>query len=147
MPGAILRVPVSGTTQPGGIVGSLDVSGTTVSPYDVQRTITSVSTTTALVVDVLISTRAGVGFTISDPVDMEPGMMMNCFLKLCEAEFARINNRKDWLVRDKAFRDALIIAMGADNRQRDIGRGGGSGQQTLADWAIREAYHDGSVVS
>jgi hypothetical protein len=75
MRGAILRVPVSGTTEPGGIVGSIDVSGNTVNRFDVQRSIVNLTSTT-LTTDAAISTRAGVGFTISDPVDMEPGMMM-----------------------------------------------------------------------
>jgi hypothetical protein len=118
-----------------------------VEPYDVQRVIATVPTTTSLTVDVAISTRSGVGFTISDPVDMEPGMMLNCFLLKCEAEFARINNRKDWLVREDAFRKMLLVAMGADNRRRDIGSGGGFEKESLQDWAIREARHDGSVVS
>lgn len=137
--GCILRVPISGTTPPGGIVGSIDEGGNTVEPFDEQRVIVSVETTEALTVDAAISARAGVGYTISDPLDMEPGSMVHAFLALCESEFAKMNNRKDWREWNQTAKESLIEAMGADNRQREAGDGMGRGDR-LAAFAIPESY-------
>lgn len=145
MVGSILRVPISGTTEPGGITGNLDASGSTVEPFDEQRTIVAVASTTSLTVDSAITTRAGVKALISDPVDMEPGSMVQAFLAVCEAEFARLNNRKDWKEWQAAMLVAVRHAMSADNRQREM-HGVPGRSSRLGAWAIPEAY-GGSALS
>lgn len=140
MAGAILRVPISGSVEPGGIVGSIDVSGNTVERFDEQATILSVPTTTSMVLDKAISTRASVAYTISDPIDMDVGTMLHAFLTHAAAEFAMMNLRKDWMewkaMADKAVREA----MSADNREREIPSQGVGRSGRLGAWAIPEAY-------
>lgn len=146
MVGSIIRFPASGTTPPGGIAGGIvNISGTDteLDPFDEQRVVVDVTATNSLTVDVAVSTRTGVGYTISDPIDMEPGTMASAFLRLCEAEFARFAkmDRTERNERDRAAHHELILAMGADNRQRDLGMGGSDKSQWgLKEWAINEAY-------
>lgn len=144
MVGSILRVPISGTTEPGGLVGGLDdESGNEVEPFDEQRVIVSVEATNSLTLDAAITARAGVGFVISDPLDIVPGTMMRAFLSLCAAEYARLSKAKDrgdWY--EQAQRD-ILEAMAADNTQRDFGMPSGRTDKSkwgLAEWAIAQSY-------
>lgn len=136
MVGCILRVAEQDHVPPSGLRFGL---ANRRFPYDVQRTIMSVESTTSLTVDASISTRSNVGYTISDPIDIDPQIMTEYFLRECEARMARLMQDKNApYYRQEAERE-LIAAQVGDNRKRDIETKTDRSAWGLAEWAIPSA--------
>lgn len=115
--GSIIRFS-GNTTPPTGIIGHGDLDN----PFTDQGVIKTRTSATALVLEeALGSTVSGVGFTISDPLDIEPGAMLSAFLKAAEAEFAGKSGRKDAALKLQEARSELILAMESDNRVENVG--------------------------
>ena len=117
--GCVMRVAASGSPAPTGVTGNSD--GTT-NVYLAQRVITKVSSTTSLTVDAAFSASAlsTVGYTISDPLDVDPDAMLPYYLRQLEAEYARLNKRED---ADKLLGQAMFylpFAIAADNKNARI---------------------------
>lgn len=91
-------------------------------PFYEQRVIQSRDGDTTFTMDqALTSNLTGVAYTISDPIDLENVMMQTGFLRMCEAEFAKIQNLEDYgerlVIAQKACRDA------AGNDRRTLAAG------------------------
>lgn len=118
MVGSIIRIGAS-STEPTSEVGSLDADEITLPAY--TRTITEFTSATEIVVDESIpDTTSGRGFTISDPIDVHLGTMLDAFLRLCEAEYARLSRRKDRQALMQEFYEELNLAMDAVRHDRSI---------------------------
>lgn len=118
MVGSIIRIS-SDADEPTSEVGSPD-SDTLHLPAH-TRTIMEVANATTLVVDTPISeTDTGRGYTISDPIDVHYGTMLDAFLRLCEAEYARLSRRKDASQLFAEFRQELNLAMDAARHDRSM---------------------------
>lgn len=111
--GTVIRFSGS-TTAPTTKYGNIS---DTLNRYYAQRHVVSRDSGTTLTIDsALDSDQTGVAYTLSDPIDFEPGAMMNVFLRGIEAEFARmavLDNRRQLL---GDFRQTLIEAMESDSR-------------------------------
>lgn len=115
MGGALIRFSSDAVQLPTGPVGSIEDSEID-NPYAEQAVIKSVTDATNLTLETAAaSAYSGVKFTISDRLDLE-ATMLNYFLRLCEAKFARIESRNDRSERDSAAEKELREAAGADNR-------------------------------
>ena len=111
--GAVIRLS-DGPIKPSGMNGSLDGSD---NPFVEQGIIKTRTSATALVLEEATSqTLSSVGYTISDPIDIEVGAMYTAFLRKAEAEFSRLAGRQESLVRVARAREALLEAMEADSR-------------------------------
>lgn len=116
MVGSIMRFSASGTTPPSGLAYGMDSKAV---PYDQQVTVVSVESTTSLTVDSNVSARSGVGYSMSDPIDIDPLTMRAYFDALLEQNFARISRSKDIPVAAAMATQQLRIAKQGDNRVRD----------------------------
>lgn len=110
--GAVLRVS-STSTVPTSKFGSVDGQN---NPFNDQRIIHSVTDADTLVTDVLIAAQSAVGYTISDPIDIQPQAMFTAFLRMCESEFAVVTNLKDKDFRMAHANKAILHAMSNDRR-------------------------------
>jgi len=133
--GSIIRF-TTGTTEPTDLAGG--GIGDTDNPYFAQRVVSSVESGTSLTIDAAVSATTAISakkFTISDPIDIEPLAMWECWLRWVELEFARRTQSDDLPIRDQAARQSLREAAGADVR-KGIGMGGGNDQSGwgLEDW-------------
>lgn len=109
MIGSVLRLSASTTVAPTGLAGG--------NPYDVERVITAVASTTSLTVDASITdAHSAVKYAISDPVDVEDGSMLTALLRCCEKQSVIIRHMKNANVAGPAYRDALIQARESDSR-------------------------------
>lgn len=109
MIGSVLRLSANAADLP--------TPGWGANPFDVERVITNVASTTSLTVDTAIAAaHTGVKFVISDPIDIEEGAMLTAFWRCVEhqATIARIMKNQDRA--DRAWIDALILAREADSR-------------------------------
>jgi len=125
MVGSIIRFSTSTTVLPTGPEGSIesDPEGTD-NPYFAQRVIISVDSATSLTLDAAVSSTtslAGVKYTISDPIDIEPNAMLTLFMRMVDREFARQVRAEDLPVREAYVKEALVQAAGADHRNMDFG--------------------------
>lgn len=110
--GSILRVS-SGASAPTNLIGSLSADN----PFVSQHVIKSRTSDTVVVLEESGGTvSSGTGYSVSDPIDIEPGAMLNAFLRMCEAEFCRADNRKDAEARRELAHLAIIEAKEADSR-------------------------------
>ena len=118
--GAIIRLS-SGTAKPSGSLGSVDGVD---NPPVLQAVIESRTDDTHLeltdVADTTYST--GVGYTISDPLDIEPGAMLTALLHAAEAEFSRLAGRQDANAKYALANRSLLEGMEADSHVRNTGR-------------------------
>jgi hypothetical protein len=132
--GSIIRFSQN-ANLPTSVVGGL---GGADNPYYAQRIITSVTSGTAAVIDSALTTEvSGVRYTISDPIDVEAGAMFSCFLRMCEAEFARAINSKDATQKEAEIQYHLRLAIAADHRDRDFGqRVIPLDFESIGDWAV-----------
>lgn len=119
--GCVLRTSNT-ATLPTSLRGGLALDN----PYEYQRIIKSVTSTTACVLDSAIA--AGVtakAYTISSPLDIDNGPMFRAFSSLCEWEFCVRANRDDRLTtqKERQWNQHLLLAMDADRRIDEIRSG------------------------
>lgn len=113
MVGAIMRFTSSTTHEPTSLVGGLD--GTD-NPFMYQRQIIARPSSSTLTLNATIDTLTAVKYTISDPIDIEPGAMLLAFQKLCDAEYAALLKTKD---RGNLQTEALMaLRLAMENDQR-----------------------------
>ena len=118
MVGSLLRIS-SSTTRPGGLESD--------NPWVEQRVIDTITNATTLTLDGNVATtRSGVSYVISDPVDLD-SIFWNAFLACCQKQYAVARDLKNKAEVIAAYREALLIAKGGDSRtgQRQICRVGG----------------------
>jgi hypothetical protein len=90
---------------------------TGINPFKQERILMSVVTDQVIAVDaVWDQTLAGVKYTLSDPIDLEPGVMTTAFIRLCEKEFGLMTRLKDRTGLIQAYELALERARSADSR-------------------------------
>ena len=108
MVGSIIRFGNSTTAKPTGLRGS--------QPYVEQRSIVGVTNTTKLVLDANVSNSlAGVKYTISDPIDIEPSLH-NVFLHCMAKHLAFDRGIEEYPIAEAQDQQTLRKAKGADNR-------------------------------
>ena len=110
--GSVLRFGSAGeTSPPTGIVGTL--------PYLYERMVTARASATSLTVDeTLPETLTNVKYRLSDPLDLEDGVMMTAFLRCCEKQLRLLRRMRSENIRgeDEAYMLALLQAREADKR-------------------------------
>lgn len=107
--GSVLRLSTDATTAPTGVVGR--------NPAAFETRITSVtSPTSAEVADAAPAAFSGVAFTVSDPVDVEEGGMLNAFFRCCEMHLSMNRTLKDKPSAALQYQAALNEARAADSR-------------------------------
>ncbi len=123
--GSVFRVGVDPTKPATGWVGE--------NPPQAERIVTAVSSTTQLTLDETVSFTAGSAYySISDPVDVEPGAMLTGLLRCCEHQMSQARHMKDRAEVQRDYNAALILAREADSRYfRDEASGQGGGVQRL----------------
>lgn len=109
MVGSVIRISANNKTPSsanGGIAGF--------NPPALEATITGWVSPTSIVVDTPSpSTLTGVGYYVSDPIDMEQGAMLNAFLRAEEKSLAKIRNMKNYAQIEQSYRSALDEARAA----------------------------------
>lgn len=86
-------------------------------PADYERVVASVDSATQLTLDSTIAdTYSGVKASVSDPVDIEDGTMLNALLACCEYWMARCRNMKDRAEIEQRWLRELERAQEADSR-------------------------------
>jgi hypothetical protein len=113
MIGAIVRLSRNAQSLPVSPVGGLRGN---VNTYLHQRAIVDVPSATTLTVDAQVPAITDVRYTISDPLDIEPGAMFTAFQRMCEAELAHLTAHDRRAEAQVMARQALIEAMEADQR-------------------------------
>lgn len=117
--GSVIRFS-STPALPSGLVGALD--GTD-NPFVLQGIIKEWTDATHVELsEAPTVSLSGVAFTISDPLDIEPGAMLTAMLRAAEAEFCVKAGRKDDQMRLALARQALLEAMEADARLENLGK-------------------------
>ena len=112
--GCLIRFS-SSATVPTSSVGIR--TGNVFNPATFQGIVKSVESATSLTLqDGALMATTGFAYTISDPLDLEATAMYTAFLKLSEAEFARLSKRQDRKVWEDDAQVALTLAMEADQR-------------------------------
>lgn len=132
--GAVIRFG-DATYKPTSLSGGLDGDH----PYVEQRTIDTFTDGTNLVLDAAVSQAfTAVKYTISDPIDLEAGAMLNAFWRGVEYFMAVLENTKDVAEREARYERALKQAMAADYRASAAPRG----VPDYASWSMadREVY-------
>lgn len=137
--GCVLRVSENATNLPTSAIGGSD---NTLNPAALQRVIASVGSATALVLEQAADvTLASMKYTISDPVDLEHGAMLNAFLRFIEYRFVLLAGKKESIsIHKSMYERGLEDAAIADQR------GGIPGAQAyeyvnLASMASSVEYH------
>lgn len=105
--GSILRVS-STDAVPTGVMGA--------NPFTTQHIIKSYSSATSLTLEESASTVSGMGYAISDPIDVDP-VVINAFLRMAEAEFCLADGRKDALMRKELAMQELLLAIEGDQKE------------------------------
>ena len=106
MIGSVIRLS-SSTTDPTNLYGS--------NPYDQERIVTDVASTTSLTVDAAWeTTRSAVKYVISDPVDIDP-LMLNAYTAGVAAKVAHLRSKEDRALAEAAYLEELRRAACADN--------------------------------
>ncbi len=116
-------VRFGGTTSlPTGEIGSTraGVGSYLDNVYSAQRIIVAVSSTTAATLDAAVTGDvASLNlYTVSDPIDLEPGAMLTFFFRSCESEYALLARHEDRHERSAVANKYLREAMAADDRVR-----------------------------
>ncbi len=106
--GSVVRMPSTGASRPTGIEG--------LNPYTSQRTIASVASASSAVLDANATQAfASVGYSISDPIDMDVAMY-EVFLRLCEKNIAQVRNLESRTLTEAEASRAMAIAKQGDFR-------------------------------
>lgn len=112
--GSIIRF-ASGAAKPTGPLGSLEGAD---NPFVYQGVIKTRGSATSLTLEESlpssVSSLSGVGYTISDPIDIDPYRMLTPLQRMAEAEFSRLSGRQDMATKINLARQALREAMEAD---------------------------------
>jgi hypothetical protein len=113
--GAIIRLSSSTSKEPTSRSGNK--SDGLYNPYVFQTRIRRAASTTSLIVDdAAAETLTSVKYVISDPIDVEPTSMWTAFLRMAEAELARLLGDKSVEMRQRDANAALRAAMENDQR-------------------------------
>lgn len=122
MVGSILRIGSNSTHEVSGLEG-----GTGANPYAEQRSITAVASAASLTLDaVVITTRSGVNYRISDPIDLKADVHL-ALMRSAEYHLATAKNTKDRTLAFRISEDAKRKASMADGRTRANRIAGGGG--------------------
>lgn len=112
MVGSVIRFS-SDDNVPSGRIGSSE----DYVPYTEQAIVTAVASATSLTIDQALSgSYSDTGFTIGDPLDIEPHVMLEPLKLLAEANFMRLSNMKEYRERRGDYEMALRLAKSADSR-------------------------------
>lgn len=114
MVGCVIRFASTGTDIPTGTHGAR--------PYYQSRIIAGFSSTTGLTLDQALDAEVtGVGYEISDPIEIEAPSMYTAFLRRCEYELGIAMRRDDVPKLSQAYQEALTRAFEADHRTIQAG--------------------------
>jgi hypothetical protein len=109
--GSLIRFS-SNTTKPSSLVGGINCGD---NPYVAHGLILSRDSSTQLTLtESPGQTLTSVGYTISDPLDIDTNVMLTAFLRAAETEYARLQGREDYRGKMAVARQALLEAMEAD---------------------------------
>jgi hypothetical protein len=109
MVGSLIRLSGDKSLLPTGKEGG--------NPYVQERMIMRVQSGTELTVDQgFDASYSNVKYMISDPIDLEPGVMTNVFLRCCEAQLGKVVRLEDRRALEEEYRMALEHAKSADSR-------------------------------
>jgi hypothetical protein len=128
MLGSVIRVYSSNQAHPTSLVGQY--------PYVVERNVSVVDSATGITTDdTMDDSYSAVRYRISDPIDIEDGIMMEAFRRCCEKEMDILCQSKEQSRSQALYTQAIIRAKEADSRQFRHGAAGSSGgiYQRLAD--------------
>jgi hypothetical protein len=108
--GSVIRTSTTSTDSPEALTWE--------TPYDQERVILTYTSTTSVTVDTTYpTTYSGVKYIISDPIDIEAGAMLNCFLRCCEKNLSYSRKDKNIIsLAEQNWRFALMAAREADAR-------------------------------
>jgi hypothetical protein len=85
--------------------------------YAYERVVMSVESTTSLTLDAVVpETLSAVKYLLSDPIDVEAGVLLTAFQAGIEKELARGRRMKDREAADATYREELLMAQQADAR-------------------------------
>lgn len=116
MKGSIIRVGTS-TDNPSGIDG--------LNPYAEERVIISVDSGTQVTVDSGMDSAAStVKYRISDPIDIDDGVMYEAFMAYCELRLSMLLKDDDIPLKEEIYTGSLRMAMQSDNRSYGESGGG-----------------------
>lgn len=117
--GSVIRFSKN-STLPTSVIGGLDGSD---NPFLLQGVIKTRTSDTALVLEeaASVAIAAGSAFTISDPLDIEPGVMLTALLRAAEAEFCVRAGRKDSREKLALAQQALLEAMENNTPYENLG--------------------------
>lgn len=121
MVGCVIRFTNSATVVPSGRFGV----GGSYEPFSEQRIVLAVSGATSLTIDrELDSTYSSKKYSIGDPVDMEQGVMLTAFQRLCEKNYVQYSGKTELIpVHSAMYESELEKAAYADIRSRDVQSG------------------------
>lgn len=128
MEGCVIRLADDALTLP------TDLSGA--NPFALERNLKTFSSSTVFLVDdAADSTLSAVVYRISDPIDVEDGVMLEVFYRCCEKHAAMLRNMKNKADFAQQYDQALLRAKEADSRSFAPKSAGsrGSYRQRLAD--------------
>ena len=107
--GSVIRLSADKIDYPTGRIGS--------NPFSAERVVMSVASSSSLSVDQNFDdTLTEVNYRISDPLDLDPGVMTTVFLRLCEREIGVMRRMDDRAGMFQVYEDALVNAKEADVR-------------------------------
>lgn len=138
MEGSLFRIGTDTQFQPTGLRG--------VYPWVEEHTIKTYTSTTALTLkDSVTTTRSGVKYTITDPLDLDSCAIPALF-RLAERNVSQTVGGKE--VRNDIIRaeQAIITARGASNKSAGRKRIAGAGAQTLRSLETTFEFDDGGAV-
>jgi len=120
--GCVLRLSSDTANLPTSLRGGLSVDN----PFDEQRIISSVTSTTVVEVDSAIAgAHAAVKFTISSPLDIEEGSMLSYFWRKTERAFAELTDKSPEEIQHRIVAElrAFLAAKDADRRSVQVQTG------------------------
>jgi len=137
MEGSLFRIGSSTTQQPTGFRG--------VNPWVEQRSIITYSAATTLTLDAVVSTsRSGVKYTITDPLDLDPTAVPALY-RLAERNLSQLLGGKEVDRDARRAEQAILTARGALNPDSERRRIAGAGPIRISTASTFE-FDDGGVV-
>jgi hypothetical protein len=108
--GCVVRVSLSDTDE-------LPTGPDGLNPYAEERTVLAVDSATSIQVDAAWSqSLSGVRYVLSDPADVEPGVMLNALFRGAEDQLGKQMRLRDRGDTAALYRQALLEAKAADSR-------------------------------